>query len=66
MTKYTSYEDLPLTLRATEVAQLLGISRANAYQLMHSDGFPTLKIGKRLLVPKSGLQRWVNEHTRTM
>ena len=37
---YTSLEQLPLALSAEDVAQVLGISRANAYELMHSEGFP--------------------------
>ena len=42
---YTSVEQLPITLCAEEVASVLGISRAGAYTLMHSKGFPTIKIG---------------------
>ena len=52
---FTSYEQLPLALSAEDVSQVLGISRANAYALMHSKGFPTLKIGKRMTVPKDKL-----------
>ena len=58
---YTSYEQLPLALSAEEVAQVLGISRANAYTLMHSKSFPTLTIGKRLVVPKDKLLVWMEE-----
>ena len=61
-TMYTSLDQLPLTLSADEVAQALGISRANAYILMHSDGFPTLRIGKRMLVPKDELIKWMKAH----
>lgn len=60
-TNYTSYEQLPLALNAEEVAQVLGISRANAYTLMHSKSFPTLTIGKRLVVPKDKLLVWMEE-----
>lgn len=60
-TNYTSYEQLPLALSAEEVAQVLGISRANAYTLMHSKSFPTLTIGKRLVVPKDKLLIWMEE-----
>lgn len=56
---YTSIEQLPLALSADDVAQVLGISRANAYELMHSEGFPTLKIGKRMTVPKDKLIEWI-------
>ena len=62
MTKtYTSLEQLPLALSAEDVAQVLGISRANAYTLMHSKGFPTLKIGKRMTVPKDKLIAWMEK-----
>jgi excisionase family DNA binding protein len=56
---YTSLEQLPLALSADDVAQVLGISRANAYELMHSEGFPTLKIGKRMTVTKDKLIEWI-------
>ena len=62
MTKtYTSLDQLPLALSAEDVAQVLGISRANAYVLMHSKGFPTLKIGKRMTVPKDKLIAWMEK-----
>ena len=60
-TTYTSLEQLPITLKADEVAQVLGISRANAYILMHSADFPTLRIGKRMVVPKDKLIEWINK-----
>lgn len=58
---YTSLEQLPLALSAEDVAQVLGISRANAYTLMHSKGFPTIKIGKRMTVPKNKLIEWIDK-----
>lgn len=59
MMKQTDIEKLPYTLNAQQVADLLGVSRNTAYTLMHSEGFPTLHIGKRLLVPKERLLRWM-------
>ena len=58
---YTSLEQLPLALSAEDVAQVLGISRANAYTLMHSKGFQTIKIGKRMTVPKDKLIDWIDK-----
>ena len=57
---YTSIDQLPITLSAPQVAKVLGISRANAYTLMHSVGFPTLTIGKRMVVPKDKLLTWMD------
>ena len=58
---FTSYDQLPLALSAEDVSQVLGISRANAYALMHSKGFPTLKIGKRMTAPKDKLMEWMEK-----
>lgn len=54
--KYTSLNQLPISLSAEDVAQVLGISRANAYVLMHSKGFPTIRIGRRMTVPKDRIK----------
>ena len=62
-TKFKNYEDLPLTLTAPEVGEVLGISRASAYELVRSKGFPSIRIGTRILVPKDKLIAWINEQT---
>lgn len=54
-------EQLPFTLNAQQVADLLGIAKNSAYTLMHSEGFPTLHIGRRLVVPKEKLLQWMDE-----
>lgn len=60
MNRYTSFEQLPFMLRADDVAKILGVSRANAYVIMHSKGFPKLQIGKRIMVTKDKLQEWID------
>ena len=62
-TVYKSYDELPLMLSVPEVAAVLGISRAGAYELVRSDGFPALKIGSRIVVPKEKFIEWVNAQT---
>ena len=62
-TVYKNYDELPLMLSVPEVASVLGISRAGAYELVRSDGFPALKIGSRIVVPKDKLIAWVDEKT---
>lgn len=61
--KYKSYDDLPLFLNAEQVAQALGVSSSSAYELMHEAGFPVLKVGSRMVVPKEKFIQWVAEHT---
>ena len=57
---YTSIDQLPITLCAEEVAQVLGISRAGAYTLMRAQDFPTMHIGKRMVVQKDKLLAWMD------
>ena len=63
-TVYKSYDELPLMLSVPEVAAVLGISRAGAYALARSDGFPALKIGSRIVVPKEKFIDWIDCQTR--
>ena len=61
--KYTNYDALPLMLSVPDVASVLGISRAGAYELVRSDGFPSLRIGSRIVVPKEKFIGWINANT---
>ena len=60
---YTSYTQLPLSLNANDIAAVLGISRANAYTLMRAKGFPTIFIGKRMIVPRDKFIEWMDLQT---
>lgn len=46
-TNFKSYDELPLFLNAKTVAQVLGISMAGTYELLHQEAFPVVKIGSR-------------------
>lgn len=59
---YKSYEELPLFLNAKVIAKLLGVSISSGYELMHSKGFPVLKIGSRMVVPKEKFRQWVEQN----
>lgn len=59
----TNNSALPEVLNANQLAEALGISRAGAYQLLHRRDFPTLQIGKRLLVPRDKLIAWIDRNT---
>lgn len=53
-----------LTYNAPEVAQLLGISRSAAYNLMHREDFPSFHIGRRWLVTKDSLHAWLKDKSK--
>ena len=47
----------PLTYSVPEVARLLGINRNTAYELAARGALPTIRLGKRVLVVRAGLER---------
>ena len=61
--KYRSYDELPLMLSVTDIAEVLGISRAGAYELVKVEGFPSLSIGTRIIIPKDELIAWIKRQT---
>ena len=61
-----SYDELPLFLNAKLVAQALGVSVSTAYELMHKPGFPTLRVGSRMVVPKEKFMQWVEAQSGGM
>ena len=56
---YKTYDELSLFLNAETVAKLLGVSPSTGYELMHEKGFPVLRIGSRMVVPKEKFREWV-------
>ena len=63
ISQFKDYSELPLFLNVELVAKVLGICPSSGYELMHEPGFPILKIGSRMVVPKEKFIQWVEENT---
>ena len=50
--RLNSYEDLPLVLDVADIQRIMGISRASAYELVHTPGFPAFRRGRLIKVSK--------------
>ena len=61
--EYRCYDDLPMMLSVPELAKARNISRAGADELVHKEGFPSLKIGLRIVIPKEKLLARIGENT---
>jgi excisionase family DNA binding protein len=48
-------EDEKLTITVEEAAKLLGISRGLGYEMARAGKLPTIRFGRRLLVPRRAL-----------
>jgi excisionase family DNA binding protein len=54
-----------LTMTVTEAAQRLGISRAHAYELVTRGELPSLRLGRRIVIPIRPLEALLNNATDT-
>ncbi len=63
VSQYNNYDELPLFLNAELVSKVLGVSPSSGYELMHTSGFPVLRVGSRMVVPKEKFIQWVERNT---
>ncbi len=47
------------TISVQELSSIMGISLPKAYELAHSQDFPTIKIGTRILIPVEAFNEWI-------
>lgn len=52
-----------LTYTVPEVAKLLGVNKIAAYRLAQQKNFPSIRIGRRIVVSKAGLERWLDSQS---
>ena len=58
-----NFDELPLFLNSELVAKVLGVSLSSGYELMHQPGFPVLRVGSRMVVPKEKFIQWAEEQS---
>ena len=51
--------DNRLTLSVAETAQLIGIGKAAAYEAIRRGDIPSRRLGRRIIVPGTGLLEWL-------
>lgn len=61
MTK--DYECDTIIYTVTDVQNILSLGRTKAYELMRSDGFPSVKLNNRLYVSKENFEKWFDKQT---
>ena len=47
------------TMSVQELSAQMGISLPKAYELVKSPGFPTIRIGTRILIPVDAYKEWL-------
>lgn len=55
-------DNTKLTFTVTEAARALGISRGLAYEMVKTGEIPSVRFGKRLVVPRHALEKLLEQH----
>lgn len=50
---YQSFEELPVVMMVPEMANVLRIGLTKAYKISKEKGFPCLRLGSRILIPRA-------------
>ncbi len=60
---YRSFDDLPLTLRVEDLMPILGIGRNTAYELVRCGQIRSIRIGRKIRIPKSEVLAFLNRNS---
>ena len=55
----TAVEDLPLVLTMRQVQGITGLSKPEVYKLPDRTGFPAIRFGRAIRVPRDAFLRWL-------
>ncbi len=61
--KYRSFDDLPITLRVEDLMPILGIGRNTAYELVRSGKIKSIRIGRKIRIPKVEILAFLNHNS---
>ncbi len=61
--KYRSFDDLPLTLRVEDLMPILGIGRNTAYELIRCGQIKSIRIGRKIRIPKTEVLAFLNHNS---
>jgi hypothetical protein len=45
-----------------DIGRIFCCGKEKAYEIVHSQGFPKMVIGRHILVQPEALQKWINQH----
>ena len=60
MTDDKAPADAPLLIGVRDAAKRLGVGRETAYSLARTGALPSVRIGRRILIPADALAKWVD------
>ena len=58
------HEELPLVLTMRHIQEITGLSKPKVYELAHTRGFPAVRFGRAIRVPRDAFLRWLDEQAQ--
>ena len=46
-----------------DIQRIMSLGRTRAYELMRSDGFPSIKLNNRIYITKTNFEKWLDKNT---
>lgn len=56
------FSNLPEMLSAKDIMNILPVSRSAVYSLLRDPTFPTIRLGRRIIVPRDALCIWLKQN----
>ena len=63
MLERSRWYDIERLLSPKDVKEHLNIGKDYVYNLIKTDGFPSIKIGKRYFIPEDAFNKWIENYT---
>ncbi len=60
----TNAEELPVVLTMKHLQEITGLSRPKCYKLPHIKGFPVIRFGRAIRIPRDRFLRWLEEQAQ--
>jgi len=58
--KINDLDSMPVVLNAQDLQKILGLSKGAVYEIFKRQDFPSIRVGRRLLVSKQAFIRWLD------
>jgi excisionase family DNA binding protein len=55
-----------LLLNAEDLAQITGFSKPTVYNFFHRSDFPTIRVGRKLVVERTAFHKWLSNQAATV
>jgi excisionase family DNA binding protein len=59
MSETLDIQNLPPVLSVKQAAEVIGVGRLTMYDMTRRPGFPALRHGRRILIPRDALFQWL-------